>query len=306
MSALLATARRWVRRGIVGCVATATTIGLTGCVTNEETGNPDGWQEIKPAAVAKLADQVPQDVKKRGTLRIGTNPPFAPAEFKDSSGNIIGFDMDLARAAAAVLGLELEINEQDFNLILPSISAGSLDAGASGFTDTEERRKNYDFVNYLSAGIQWARQPGNDTTRDNVCGRRIAVQKGTVSDMEDFIAVQEDCAKRGLPAVEKLSYQDSGTAATAVLLGRADVLSADSPVSAWAVERSDGKLELVGDITDASQYGWPVPKGSPLAPLLAEALQHLIDTGDYQKILETWGLSDGAVHEATINGKKEW
>ncbi|WP_040428283.1 ABC transporter substrate-binding protein [Corynebacterium ulceribovis] len=306
MSTLISSARRWVRRGIVACVATATALTTAACVTNTETGNPDGWQEIKPAAVPQLANQVPADVRNRGTLRIGTNPPFAPAEFKDSDGNIIGFDMDLARAAASVLGLELAINEQDFNLILPSISAGALDAGASGFTDTEERRKNYDFVNYLDAGIQWARQPGNDTTRENVCGRKIAVQKGTVSDIEDYIAVQEDCAARGLPPVEKLSYQDSGTAATAVLLGRADVLSADSPVSAWAVARSDDKLELVGDITDASQYGWPVPKDSPLGPLLAEALDYLIATGDYQKILETWGLEDGAVPNATLNGKKEW
>ncbi|MEJ6020576.1 ABC transporter substrate-binding protein [Corynebacterium sp. H113] len=284
-------------------LSTALTLGLTGCVTNNEGGHPEGWAEVKPAAVPELAAKVPEDIRKRGTIRIGTNPTFAPAEFKDSQGNIIGFDIDLAKATAAVLGLDLVVQEQDFALILPSVSGNAVDFGASGFTSNEERRKTYDFVDYLDTGLQWARSPESDITPDTACGKTVAVQRNTVADMDDLPLKNQECLDKGLPAIDKLAYQDAGTAATAVVLGRAEALAADSPVSAWAVARSDGKLEMAGDIYDSAPFGWPVPKDSELGPVLAEALQHLIDTGEYQRIFAMWGLEDGAVEQATINGE---
>ena len=156
-----------MRRSLAAAAATlaaALTLGLTGCVTNDEGGHPDGWEPVSPDPVPELADQVPEDIRARGTISIGTNPPFAPLEFKDAKGEIIGFDLDLARAAARVLDLDLVVREQDFTLILPSISAGTVDFGASGFTSNEERRQTYDFVDYLDTGLQWARPAGSDVT----------------------------------------------------------------------------------------------------------------------------------------------
>ncbi|MDO4685338.1 MAG: ABC transporter substrate-binding protein [Corynebacterium sp.] len=286
---------------VTAVVAIATL--LSGCVTNVEGGLPDGWQEVRPAAVPEIQAMVPDKIAKRGTIVIGTNPPFAPAEFKDSTGNIIGFDIDLARAAAAVMGLELEIKDQDFSLILPAVSSGTVDFGVSGFTDTEERRKNYDFVNYLNAGIQWASQPGSNVDPDNACGLTVAVQRTTVSDTDDVTGRNEECIAAGKEPIEKLAYDASDAAATAAILGRADAFSADSPVTAWAVARSDGRIELIGEIFDAAQYGWPVKKDSELGPALAAALQHLIETGEYARIMKQWGLSEGLVESAMINGE---
>nr|WP_120492196.1 ABC transporter substrate-binding protein [Corynebacterium lactis] len=290
---------------LAAAALTATlTLGLAGCVTNDESGNPQGWSEIKPAIVPELAAQVPAEIRDRATLRIGTNPTFAPAEFKDSQGNIIGIDIDLARAMASVLGLDLNIQEQDFSLILPSLSAGAVDVGVSGFTSNEERRKTYDFVDYLDTGLQWARRPGSDASSDNYCGKTVAVQRNTVADTDDLPVKNQDCLDRGLPPINKLAYQDAGTAATTVVLGRADALAADSPVSAYAVSRSEGKLELAGTIYDSAPFGMTVPKDSELGPVLVKALQYLIDNGQYQEILKTWGLEDGALKSATLNGEE--
>ncbi|WP_053412350.1 ABC transporter substrate-binding protein [Corynebacterium lactis] len=290
---------------VAAAALTATlTLGLAGCVTNDESGNPEGWSEIKPAIVPELAAQVPEEIRAREILRIGTNPTFAPAEFKDSYGKIIGFDIDLARAMASVLGLNLDVQEQDFSLILPSISAGAVDLGVSGFTSNEERRKTYDFIDYLDTGLQWARRPGNDASSDNFCGKTVAVQRNTVADTDDLPIKHQECLDRGLPGINKLAYQDAGTAATTVVLGRADALAADSPVSAYAVNRSEGKLELAGGIYDSAPFGFPVPKDSELGPLLAKTLQYLIDNGQYQEILKTWGLEDGALKSATLNGEE--
>lgn len=185
-------------------------------------------------------------------------------------------------------------------MILPAVQAGTLDAGMSGFTDTEERRENFEFVNFLYAGIQWATQPGSGVDPENPCGLTVAVQRTTVSETDDIRPKAEKCEEEGDP-ITILSYDTSDNAALAALVGRADALSADSPVSAWAVERSDGQLELTGEMFDAAPYGIAVPKDSPLAEALAAAMQHLIDTGEYQRILEQWNVETGLLDEALIN-----
>ncbi|WP_293770551.1 ABC transporter substrate-binding protein [uncultured Corynebacterium sp.] len=271
---------------------------LTGCVTNVEAAQPDGWHEITVDAVPEIAALVEDE---DGVLTVGSNPPFAPFELKDSTGAIVGVEIDLARAMAQTMGLEFRVVEQDFSMILPALSAGQVDMGVSGFTDNEERRKNYGFVNTLYAGIQWAQRPGHPVDPDNACGLTVAVQRTTVSETDDVRPKSEQCLAEGKDEITVLSYDTADNAALAVLTGRADALSADSPVAAWAVNRADGKMETTGEIFDAAPYGFAVPKDSSLGPAAAAALQHLIDTGVYAEILHQWGIDEGLVEHAMIN-----
>ncbi|ACP32972.1 ABC transporter substrate-binding protein [Corynebacterium aurimucosum] len=279
--------------GVVGALASAT---LSGCVTNEEPALPEGWSEPKVDEVPEIAAMY-EDAD--GVLTVGTNPPFAPFEFKDSDGSLIGLEMDLANAVAQVLGLEFQPVEQDFSMILPAVQSGQIDLGGSGFTDTDERRENFDFVDILYAGIQWAKLTDgpNEVDPSNPCGLTVAVQRTTVSETDDLRPKQEACDGD----LTILPYDTSDNAALAVLMGRADALSADSPVSAWAVNRSDGRMSMVGEMFDAAPYGFAVPKDSDLGPAVAAALQHLIDTGAYAEILDKWGVTDGLVEHAMIN-----
>lgn len=290
-----------IKRASATIAALAATASLAGCVTNHEGGNPEGWEAIAPAAVPEIAAMVPPEVSADGKFSIGANPPFAPFEFKDSEGKLIGLELDLGRALASIMGLEFDPQEMDFSLILPAVQAGSLDAGMSGFTDNEERRKTFDFVNFLYAGIQWATQPGTDIDPSNPCGLTVAVQRTTVSETDDVRPKSEACEEAGEEPITVLSFDTADNASLAALVGRADAVSADSPVTAWAVQRSDGKLVLTGEMFDAAPYGIAVPKGSELAPALAAAMQHLIDTGDYDRILAQWGVDNGHLEEALIN-----
>lgn len=200
---------------------------LTGCVTNVEPAVPDGWQQIDVKAVPEIAAMVSDS---DGILSVGTNPPFAPFQFKDAEGNIVGFEMDLARAVAQTMGLKFKPVQQDFSMILPAISSGQIDMGGSGFTDNEERRKNYDFVDHLYAGIQWVQRPDNPVDPNNACGLTVAVQRTTVSETDDLRPKNEECLAQGKDEITILSYDTADNAALAVLTGRADALSADSPV----------------------------------------------------------------------------
>lgn len=271
---------------------------LSGCVTNVESAQPEGWHEIDVETVPEIAAMTHDD---DGILTIGSNPPFAPFELKDSSGAIVGAEIDLARAMAQTMGLKLRVVEQDFSLILPALSSGQVDMGVSGFTDNDERRQNYDFLDTLYAGIQWAKRPGHSVDPNDACGLTVAVQRTTVSETDDVRPKSEACVATGKKEITVLSYDTSDNAALALLMGRADAFSADSPVTAWAVNRSKGKMETVGEIFDAAPYGFAFTKDSNLTQAATAALQHLIDTGVYAQIFAQWGIDEGLVDQAMIN-----
>ena len=99
-----------------------------------------------------------------------------------------------------------------------------------------------------------------------------------------------------------MPFDGQDAATNAVVLGQADAVSADSPVILYAIKQNNGKLEQAGEIFDSAPYGWPVRKGSPLAQSLVQALEHLIETGEYKKIASNWGVEQGMIDKPVING----
>lgn len=276
---------------------------LAGCVTNSEVGLPEGWTKIEVDKNDDAARLVPQEIRDRGFLRVGTNAPFAPYEFKDDNGNIIGTDVDLVTAAAKVLGLGVEIRQAEFDSIIPGVSTGMLDVGATGSSDTAERREVVDFVDYLSSGIQWATRTDNPMDPSDPCGKIISVQRTTESDTTDVPAQEQLCREQGKPGIGVLRLETQDDSALATILGRSVAFSADAPVAAYTVRRSNGRLKLIGPVRYKIPIGWEIKKGSSLTQALQRALQILIDGGQYRQILKPWGLEDEAVTTATINAQ---
>lgn len=294
------TSRRGLRAAMV-LTATAA-LALTGCTTNTEGPQNSGEprDEVSLETDEEIAALVPAEIRDKGVIVIGTNPPYAPNEFKNESGEIVGFDIDVLTAAAQLMGLRAEFRESDFEKIIPAIEGGTMDMGASSFTVNDERLQTVDFVTYFEAGIQWAAAAGNDVDPDDACGLNVAVQRTTVSDQEDVPARSEACVAAGKPAIEKVQFDSQDEASTAVALGKVDAMSADSPISAYAVKQSEGKMQLVGDVFDSAPYGWPVRKDSELAAALEAAADKLIETGDFETIAQNWGLEAGLIDDAEI------
>ncbi|MGB3697542.1 MAG: ABC transporter substrate-binding protein [Gordonia sp. (in: high G+C Gram-positive bacteria)] len=292
-------------RLLLAVVAVLTAIPLlAGCVVDESALDTKPLK-VKVAEQPEIAAMVPAAIRDTGRLRVGTNPPYQPNEFKDRNGNIIGFDVDLVDAIAGVLGLRAEYNEADFDKIIPALQAGSFDLGMSSFTDSLEREKEVDFVDYFSAGIQWAQKVGRDIDPNNACGLRVGVQTTTVEDTDEVPAKSAACVKAGRDPIIKVKFDTQDQAVNAVLMGQVDAFSADSPVTAYAVKKTDGQLEEVGPTYDAAPYGLPVAKGSPLGPAVLAAVQYLIDNGQYEQIARHWGVEAGMIKRAEINGAKE-
>ena len=163
------------------------------------------------AKVDDIANTVPEDIKSSGKLIVGVNVPYTPNEFKDSSGKIIGFDVDLMNAIASTLGLTAEYREADFSKIIPSITGGTFNVGMSSFTDTKERENTVDFVTYFSAGSLWAKPKGSDVDPSNACGKKVAVQSTTVQETDELPAKSKACTDAGKPAIDHRQVRRSGS-----------------------------------------------------------------------------------------------
>ncbi|CAN5288131.1 bifunctional serine/threonine-protein kinase/transporter substrate-binding domain-containing protein [soil metagenome] len=251
---------------------------------------------------AAIAATVPADIRSAGKLVVGVNQPYAPAEFMDSSGTMVGFDIDLMNAIARVLDLQIEYRETAFESILPSVQAKAYDVGLSSFTDTKEREATVDFVTYFQAGTQWAQRPGAPVNPNNACGRKVGVKSRTIQDTEELPTKNKACLAVGALPIDTVDYFSQDDVVNALTSGEVDAISADSPVTGYAINQSNGTLQAAGEIFDAAPYGLPVAKGSPLAESLRQAVMHLITTGEYRAIMDKWGVEEGMITTPVING----
>jgi serine/threonine protein kinase len=264
------------------------------------TAPPD--PNLRAGAVPSIAATVPADVRQSGRLVIGINVPYAPNEFKDSQGKIVGFDVDLMNAIARTLGLEADYRETAFASIIPSVQAGNFNVGASSFTDTADREQDVDFVTYFRVGNLWARRAGTTVVPWAACGLKVGVAQGGLQELKEVPAKSDECAAAGLSPIDMVVFTRQDDLTKALVAGEVDAMSADSPVTGFAVKLSAGVLETAGEVTDPASYGWPVAKGSGLAESLKQGLEQLMKTGEYRTIATQWGVEKGLIDAPVING----
>lgn len=298
------------RGAIRRCLAAAVVImaGFTavGCGDASEPKVAVSRQNADPA----LARLVPQHLKEKGEIIIATDASYAPMEFKDSKGRIVGVDIDLGKAIAARLGLKAQFQGVKFDGILAGVQAGKYDMSISDFAATKERQKVVDMVTYLASGQAIAVRAGNPDGVDAqlLCGVRVAVQTATIAADEIKEIRNPKCKAAGKAPIpgdgDRFDLQTEVTAAVAA--GRASAMIADSLVVNYAVEQSGGKLERLGEPYSVSPTAIVVPKGDgQLTRAIQGAVQLLIEDGTYKRILGEWGVESNAVTRAVINGATE-
>lgn len=281
---------------------------LAGCVDNSAAEAPEGAAGASGSSEAitvekdeEIAALLPDSIREAGVLNVGMANNYPPNEFKDPNGDPDGWSVDLTNAIGARLGLDVNFDIGTFDNILPSIKAGKADMGMSSFTDTLEREKQADFVNYYSAGIQWASPQGKTVDPNNACGLKVAVQATTYEDTHEVPAKSKACTDAGKEPIEMFRYDAQDQATNALVIGQVDAMSADSPVTLYAISKTKEKLQTAGDAFEVAPYGIPVDKDSEFTPVLQEALQSLIDDGTYTRILAEWGVESGGVEDAALN-----
>jgi polar amino acid transport system substrate-binding protein len=292
------------RRVILGVVAAAAmTVSLGACGEESDTGSSGGSTPAASSAVdSALAAKVPAAIKTAGKIIIGTDSSYAPSEYLDTDGKtVIGFDVDLFNAVAAKLGLTTDWQSAKFDAIIPGVGSGKYNIGVSSFTVNKEREAQATMVSYFAAGTQWAAKSGVTISADDACGKKIAVQTGTVQ-LDDITARSKTCTTGGKAKITIDQYQAQSDATNAVVSGKDDAMLADSPVCAYAVKQTNGQLALVGAIYDSAPYGYVLPKDqADFGDAIKSALAALIADGTYKTILTKWGVEAGAITDPAVN-----
>ncbi|WP_308211836.1 ABC transporter substrate-binding protein [Actinoallomurus soli] len=253
-------------------------------------------------------------VRKAGKIVIATDALYPPNEFKQD-GRIVGFDIDLGTAIARKLGVQPQFQDMEFESILPALTEGKYDLSLSSFTDTRERESRLDFVTYLSAGTMLLVRKGNPKRLRpdglSLCGRRIAVERGTTQEEEltPASAAEPDagsrlgaCKNARRPAPIRLSFDDQSAANAALAKGRADGVLADTPSVIYGAKQSAGRFETSGQPYGDALYGIAIPKHhDDLRDAVFKAVKDLIDGGVYRQLTDRWGISAGAVRGPKVN-----
>jgi polar amino acid transport system substrate-binding protein len=278
--------------------------------SSSSSSSGGGATTSTPAAsggIASVEALVPASVKSKGTLTVAADASYAPDEFIGPDGHtVVGMDADLLKAVAAAMGLKANVVNATFDSIIPGLASGKYDVGASSFTDTKEREKTVDFVDYYTAGESFytkAQGGASIATIADICGLTVSVEKGT-TELDDATAQGKKCTAAGKKAVTVLPFPDQNGANLAVSSGRAQLGFADSPVAAYQVKQSSGTFKLVGASYANAPYGLALPKQAGLAPAVQAAIKELMSNGTYTSILSKWGLTAGAIasSKVKING----
>lgn len=194
---------------------------LAGCTVTEQTSSENTAGTEQTGADTSL-----EDIKAKGKFVVGLDATFAPMGFTDENGEIVGFDIDLARAVAEKMGLEVEFQPIDWNSKAMELESGNIDVIWNGFSISDERRQEVLFTDpYLSTGQVIVVNADSDIqTKADLAGKKIALQDGSTSET----ALKEDTATYESIGEENISRFKENTAVLMELeVGRVDAVVID-------------------------------------------------------------------------------
>jgi polar amino acid transport system substrate-binding protein len=300
------------RTAVLSVAALSTVALLAGCAS---TGGSTPEEPTASSASAlptdfipgtldqSIADLVPAEIADTGELHVAGGPGYAPFYLLSEDGStLIGADIETVHAIGDVLGLEVVFEDIKFDAMIPALQTNRVPMAAGGFSITPERLEAVDFVSNFSGGTSLIVPAGNPKEIDleSMCGRVIAVQKGTVYADNYMPIFNEECIAAGEDAIDVQVFPTQPDATLALSTGRADASMSDYGPLAYVAALSDGQLEVLKENYDPSTWGFAFPNDSGFAPAVAAAMNKLIDDGTYEEILVKWGVESGAITESEV------
>lgn len=262
------------------CAACLLTCSLSACSqassesstasnTASDTNKDDSTQET--ASVTTVTE---------GKLTMATNATFPPYEYYDGN-DVVGIDAEIAEKIAEKLGLELEIQDMEFNSIITSVNQGKADMGMAGMTVSEDRLKNVDFSDSYAKGVQVVivKEDSDIKTIDDLSGKKIGVQLNTTGD----IYATEDFGKDNVQQFNKAT-----DTVLALTQGKVDAVIIDKAPAEVFVQQNEGLTLLDSSYAD-EDYAICFKKGNTeLQKAVNDALNELIEDGTVQAIIDKY------------------
>jgi len=215
-----------------------------------------------------------------GKLTMATNAAFPPYEMTTDAGEFEGIDIETAQAIADKLGLELQIDDMDFDAALLSVQQGKADIVMAGVTVTDERKAVMDFSDSYATGIQSIIVPeGSDiASPDDLAGKKIGTQRGTTG----YIYCSDDFGDDNVVA-----YDDGLTAVQALNNGQVDAVVIDNAPAQEFIAANPG-LKILDTSYAEEDYAIGMAKNSPLEDAVNSVLEELKADGTLQAIVDKY------------------
>ena len=211
-----------------------------------------------------------------GTLVMATHAEFPPYEYYED-GDIVGIDVEIAKAIAAKLGMELQIEDMAFDAIIPAVTSGKADFGAAGMTVTEERQRSVEFTDTYANSNQVAivKEDSDITGSDALAGKIIGVQLGTTGDAlaTEIKDATVERYNKGLEAVQSLTQ------------GKIDAVVIDQATAEAFVKKTEG-IKILEEKMSEEEYAIAIKKGNmELVEKMNEAIKELKEEGKIDEIV---------------------
>ena len=218
-------------------------------------------------------------VKEAGELVVATSPDFPPFESLEGD-EVVGIEVEILKLICNELGVELKIEQMDFDSVLIGIQAAKYDCGMSGITVTPDRQKNMLFTDayYVAAQVIVVKEDSTITGKADLKGKKVSVQTGTTAD--------EGCTDEGL---DVQAFNANADAKAALTTGKVDAWVVDNLTAMQMVEEGDG-LKILSENMTEEPYAFAFAFGSEdLVEEINKILGKLIEDGTVQKIFEDFG-----------------
>ncbi|MGS1003750.1 cystine ABC transporter substrate-binding protein [Burkholderia glumae] len=234
------------------------------------------------AATAHAADLLDQ-VKQRGTLRIGLEGTFPPFNSKSPQGDLVGYDVDIAKAVAAKLGVKPEFVTTEWSGIIAGLQAGKFDVIVNQVGVTDKRKEVLDFspaYTYSAAQlIQRKDDPRQFKSLDDLKGKKLGVGLGT-----NYM----DMAK-SVPGIDVKTYPGAPEYLRDLAAGRLDAALNDRLMLAYLLKNSQLPLRTGATLQAGEPSAIPFKKGNPkFAKAIDDAMTQLEADGTFAKISDKW------------------
>ena len=256
-------------------------LALTACGgSSASTASSVASSAASSEAVSTSADAGELTTVEAGKLTMATNAAFPPYEMTTDAGEFEGIDIETAQAIADKLGLELQIDDMDFDAALLSVQQGKADIVMAGVTVTDERKAVMDFSDSYATGIQSIIVPeGSDiASPDDLAGKKIGTQRGTTG----YIYCSDDFGDENVVA-----YDDGLTAVQALNNGQVDAVVIDNAPAQEFIAANPG-LKILDTSYAEEDYAIGMAKGSSLEDAVNAALKELKADGTLQSIVDKY------------------
>ncbi|MDO9395962.1 MAG: transporter substrate-binding domain-containing protein [Herbiconiux sp.] len=305
--------------GLAACSADASAsddAAASGTVTVGAHSNGAGTETtIEVSTVDSIRDTLPKEVLDSGELTIGIGAlpaGFPPLAFTgDDNETLTGAEPDLGRLVAAVLGLKPVVGNATWDNLFVGIDTGATDVGFSNITVTEKRKEKYDFASYRGDNLAFQTLASSDWEFDgdyeNLDGLTVATSSGT--NQEKILLEWKAKLEAEGKTLDVVYFPDANSITLALASGQIDAQFNPNPGIAYQntlsadganPTRTAGVFSGAGETLDGL-IAATVKKDSGLAQPVADAINHLIEGGQYAEWLEAWDLSNEAVPESLVN-----